>query len=94
MSLVEKNRKERKNSSVLRNIMVEPFQTVDIVIICLEILIIALSIFFHIQTHATNCRGQLITKTKTPEGLTCTRQAKLSIHEAPEHQTFNMHEQE
>ena len=62
--------------------MSELFQTVDIVLICLEIVIIVLLIFFHIQTHATDCRGQLITKTKTPEGLLCTRQAKLSIHDA------------
>ena len=54
-------------------------------------------IFFHIQTHATDCRGQLITKTKTPEGLMCTRQAKLSIHEAhhsTELKTLNENEQE
>lgn len=72
-------------------------QTVDIVIICLEIVIIILLIFFHIQTHATDCRGQLITKTKTPEGLMCTRQAKLSIHEAhhsTELKTLNENEQE
>ena len=70
-------------------------QTVDIVMISLEIVIIILLIFFHIQTHATDCRGQLITKTKTPEGLMCTRQAKLSIHEAhhsTELQTLNENE--
>ena len=53
--------------------------TADIVIISLEVLILSLMVFFHIQTHATDCRGQLITKTKTPDGLTCTREAKLSI---------------
>ena len=76
--------------------MPELYQTVDIVIICLEIVIISLLIFFHIQTHATDCRGQLITKTKTPEGLTCTRQAKVSIHEAnhTELQILNEKDQE
>ena len=62
--------------------MSELLNTADIVIISLEVLMLSLIIFFHIQTHATDCRGQLITKTKTPEGLTCTREAKLSIHEA------------
>ena len=72
--------------------MSEIFQTSDIVIVCLEIAIISFMIFFHIQTHATDCRGQLITKTKTPEGRLCTRQSKLSIHEAQhltELQTLN-----
>ena len=72
--------------------MSELFETADIVILCLEIVIISLLIFFHVQTHATDCRGQLITKTKTPEGRLCTRQAKLSIHEAQhltELQTLN-----
>ena len=77
--------------------MSELFETADIVILCLEIGIISLLIFFHVQTHATDCRGQLITKTKTPEGRLCTRQAKLSIHEAQhltELQTLNENSQE
>lgn len=77
---------------VLGLTMSEIFQTADIVILCLEIAIISLLIFFHVQTHATDCRGQLITKTKTPEGRLCTRQAKLSIHDAQhltELQTLN-----
>jgi|TARA_Y100001956_G_C4112238_1_gene183021 hypothetical protein len=52
-------------------------------------------IFFHVQAHATDCRGQVVTKTKTPEGLTCTREAKLSIHESAhttELQTLNERE--
>ena len=62
--------------------MLDAFTSSDIVIICLEIVLISMIIFFHVQAHATDCRGQVVTKTKTPEGLTCTREAKLSIHES------------
>ena len=58
------------------------FQTSDIIVIALLCFDIVLQIFFHIQTHATDCRGQLITKTKSSDGQTCTREAKVSIHEA------------
>ena len=57
-------------------------QTPDIIIIALLSFDIVLQIFFHIQTHATDCRGQLVTKTKSSDGHTCTREAKVSIHEA------------
>lgn len=58
------------------------FETSDIIILALLCFDIVLQIFFHIQTHATDCRGQLITKTKSSDGQTCTREAKVSIHEA------------
>ena len=58
------------------------FQTSEIVLIILICCNIVLQICLHVQTHATDCRGQLITKTKSPDGQTCTREAKLSIHEA------------
>ena len=58
------------------------FDTVDIILMILNIIIIVMIIMFHIQSHASDCRGQLITKTKSSDGHICTRQAKLSIHEA------------
>lgn len=54
----------------------------EIIIISLCICNILLAVFFHLKTHATDCRGQLVTKTKSADGQSCTRQAKLSIHEA------------
>ena len=75
--------------------MLDAFTSSDIVIICLEIVLISMIIFFHVQAHATDCRGQVVTKTKTPEGLTCTREAKLSIPESAhttELQTLNERE--
>lgn len=61
--------------------MISDFDTYDIILIILNSIIIALIISFHIQSHASDCRGQLISKTKSSDGQTCTRQAKLSIHD-------------
>ena len=58
------------------------FETADILILVFVCIDIFLQIFLHIQTHATDCRGQLVSKTKSADGQTCTREAKLSIHEA------------
>ena len=57
-------------------------RTPEIIIIVLCILNILLAICLHLGAHASDCRGQLVTKTKSADGQTCTRQAKLSIHEA------------
>lgn len=56
-------------------------ETSDMVIISLNIFIIIILFFSHIQLHKSNCRGQLISKTNTSDGHTHTRQAKLSIRE-------------
>ena len=38
--------------------------------------------FFHIQSHSSNCRGQVISKTKTSDGQTHLREANMRISEA------------
>lgn len=60
-------------------------RTPEIVIMVLVVLDILLSVFMHLGAHASDCRGQLMTKTKSADGQTCTRQAKLSIHDAELH---------
>ena len=61
----------------------DPFiKTYDIVIITLNIFILLLMIFFHMQSHSSGCRGHLLSKTKTSDGHTVMREAKLSIHDA------------
>ena len=62
--------------------------TIDIILIVVNIatLLIVISSFF--KTHTGDCRGALVTKTKTPDGCV-TREAKLSMHEA---QHDNLHE--
>ena len=57
----------------------------EIVIIVLSVLNILLSLFMCLGAHASDCRGQVVTKTKSADGQTCTRQAKLSIHDAELH---------
>ena len=57
-------------------------RTPEIVIIALSILNIVLSVFMCFGAHASDCRGQVVTKTKSADGQTCTREAKLSIHDA------------
>ena len=57
-------------------------RTPEIIIIVIGILNILLTVFTHLGAHASDCRGQVVTKTKSADGQTCTRQAKLSIHDA------------
>ena len=57
------------------------FTTPEILILGLLVTLIILAILFHIQAHASDCNGQLVSKTKTPDGQTCTRKAQLSIHD-------------
>jgi hypothetical protein len=54
----------------------------DILSLILNLVIIVLIVFFHIQSHASNCRGQVISKTKTSDGQTRLREANLRISEA------------
>lgn len=61
--------------------MISDFDNYDIILILLNSIIIALIISFHIQSHTSDCRGQLLSKTRSLDGQTCTRQAKLSIHD-------------
>ena len=58
------------------------FTTPEIIIIVLIIANIILAIFLHLGGHASDCRCQLVSKTKSADGQIRTRQAKLSIHDA------------
>ena len=57
------------------------FSTPEILIVGLLITLIIFAILFHIQAHASDCSGQLVSKTKAPDGQMCTREAKLVIHD-------------
>ena len=62
--------------------------TTDIILIALNIATLLIVILSFFKTHTGDCRGALVTKTKTPDGCV-TREAKLSMHEA---QHDNLHE--
>ena len=62
--------------------------TTDIILIALNIATLLIVILSFFKAHTGDCRGALVTKTKTPDGCV-TREAKLSMHEA---QNDNIHE--
>ena len=62
--------------------------TTDIILISVNILTLLIVILSFFKAHTGDCRGALVTKTKTPDGCV-TREAKLSMHEA---QHDNLHE--
>ena len=62
--------------------------TTDIILIALNIATLLIVILSFFKAHTGDCRGALVTKTKTPDGCV-TREAKLSLHEA---QHDNIHE--
>jgi len=62
--------------------------TIDIILIVVNIATLLIVILSFFKTHTGDCRGALVTKTKTPDGCV-TREAKLSMHEA---QHDNLHE--
>ena len=57
------------------------FTTPEILTVGLLVTLIILAILFHIQAHASDCSGRLVSKTKAPDGQTCTREAQLTIHD-------------
>ena len=57
------------------------FTTPEIVILTLLIVLIILIIFFDIQAHSSDCSGRIVSQTKAPDGQTCSREARLSIHD-------------
>lgn len=63
------------------DVKLSEFKIPDILNILSNLVVIGLIVFLHIQTNCAHCRGQLMTKTKLFDGQTCTREAKLSIHE-------------
>ena len=62
--------------------------TTDIILIVVNITTFLIVILSFFKAHTGDCRGALVTKTKTPDGCV-TREAKLSMHEA---QHDNIHE--
>ena len=62
--------------------------TADIILLAVNIATLLLVILSYFKAHTGDCRGALVTKTKTPDGYV-TREAKLSMHEA---QHDNIHE--
>ena len=62
--------------------------TTDIILIALNIATLLIVILSFFKAHTGDCRGALVTKTKTPDGCV-TREAKLSMQEA---QHDNIHE--
>lgn len=67
----------------------EPFiKTYEIVNITLNIFILLLMTLFHIKSHSSDCRGHLLSKTKTSDGHTVIREANLSIHDPSELSQF------
>ena len=62
--------------------------TTDIILISTNIATLLIVILSFFKAHTGDCRGALVTKTKTPDGCV-TREAKLSMHEA---QHDNIHE--
>ena len=62
--------------------------TTDIILISINIATLLIVILSFFKAHTGDCRGALVTKTKTPDGCV-TREAKLSMHEA---QHDNIHE--
>ena len=61
--------------------------TIDIILIVVNIATLLIVILSFFKTHTGDCRGALVTKTKTPDGCV-TREAKLSMHEA-QHDNLN-----
>ena len=55
--------------------------TTDIILIVVNITTLLIVILSFFKAHTGDCRGALVTKTKTPDGCV-TREAKLSMHEA------------
>ena len=62
--------------------------TTDIILIAINIATLLIVILSYFKAHTGDCRGALVTKTKTPDGC-ITREAKLSMHES---QHDNIHE--
>ena len=62
--------------------------TADIILLAVNIATLLLVILSYFKAHTGDCRGALVTKTKTPDGCV-TREAKLSMQEA---QHDNIHE--
>ena len=59
------------------------FSTFEIVSIAFHLLTLIIVVSQFINTHKGDCRGAVVTTTQNPDGYCVTRQAKLSMREAP-----------
>jgi len=59
------------------------FSTFEMVSIAFHLLTLIIVVSQFINTHKGDCRGAVVTTTQNPDGYCVTRQAKLSMHEAP-----------
>jgi hypothetical protein len=57
------------------------FTTFEILTLLINSLTFVLLIFLCVRTHTGDCRGTLLSKTKTSDGQSVIREAKLSMHE-------------
>ena len=57
------------------------FTTFEILTLLIDMLTFVLLIFLCVRTHTGDCRGTLLSKTKTSDGQSVIREAKLSMHE-------------
>jgi hypothetical protein len=58
------------------------FTTFEICTLLINLLTFALLLFLCVRTHTGDCRGSLLSKTKTSDGQSVIREAKLSMHES------------
>lgn len=68
-----------KNFSAKMNSQIT-MSTCDIILISLNIAILLVVVLSFFKAHTGDCRGAVVTKTKTPDGCV-TREAKLSMRE-------------
>jgi hypothetical protein len=57
------------------------FTTFEILTLLINSLTFVLLIFLCVRAHTGDCRGTLLSKTKTSDGQSVIREAKLSMHE-------------
>ena len=63
------------------------FKTFEILSILIDLIILVIVFLQFINTHCGDCRGMIMSRTKTSDGQLVTRQAKLSMHEK-QHESF------
>jgi hypothetical protein len=63
------------------------FKTFEILSIFIDLIILVIVFLQFINTHCGDCRGMIMSRTKTSDGQLVTRQAKLSMHEK-QHESF------
>lgn len=62
------------------------FSSFEIINISINLIILAMLLFQIIKSHHGDCRGAVISKIQSPDGQCVTREAKLSLHEAPHYE--------